>query len=62
MPPTVRCAGIQRFCSPRPYVTALLVPDPEPVTAFAARHGLDGGPAEPCRHAAVRAAIETGPA
>ncbi|MEV7283181.1 AMP-binding protein [Streptomyces sp. NPDC093252] len=44
----------------RPFVTALLVPDPEAVTAFAARLGLDGGPAELSRHAAVLAVIETG--
>ncbi|WP_019068155.1 AMP-dependent synthetase/ligase [Streptomyces hokutonensis] len=44
----------------RPFVTALLVPDPDAVTAFAVRHGLDGGPAELCRHPVVRAAIETG--
>ncbi|MGW1209979.1 AMP-dependent synthetase/ligase [Streptomyces sp. NPDC002499] len=44
----------------RPYVSALLVPDPDALTAFAARHGLDGKPAELCRHPAVLAAIETG--
>ncbi|MET8826268.1 AMP-binding protein [Streptomyces sp. NPDC004610] len=44
----------------RPFVTALLVPDPDAVTAFAARLGLDGGPTELCRHPEVRAAIEAG--
>ncbi|WP_329544548.1 AMP-binding protein [Streptomyces sp. NBC_01356] len=44
----------------RPFVTALLVPDPDAVNAFAARLGLDGGLAGLCRHPTVRAAIETG--
>jgi long-subunit acyl-CoA synthetase (AMP-forming) len=42
----------------RPYITALIVLDPDAAAAFAARHGIAApGPAAPAEHPAVRAAV-----
>ncbi|WP_043455594.1 AMP-dependent synthetase/ligase [Streptomyces fulvoviolaceus] len=44
----------------RPFVTALLVPDPEALTVFATEHALDADPADLPAHPTVLAAVTAG--